>query len=122
MYHIQEDKINDETDDFISSRYVSSSESCYRIFHFAMQKQYPSITRLAVHLENEQLCSFSPDDDIDDVLENSKKTTLTEWFEMNKKYPEARKLKYFNFTDEYVWYVGLNKWLPRKSGKLYTII
>lgn len=110
------DKVVDETENFISSRYVSSSESCYRIFHFAMQRQDPSITRLAVHLENEQSCTFGADDDIEDVLEKSTKTTLTEWFEMNKNYPAARELKYFNFTDKYVWYQSLNKWLPRKRG------
>ena len=47
MCEIQADGVIDETDNYISTRNVSSSESCYRIFHFAFQKQSPSITRLA---------------------------------------------------------------------------
>ena len=115
MCEIQADEVIDETDNYISTRYVSSSESCYRIFHFALQKQSPSITRLAVHLENEQLCTFDEADDIEDVLEKSTKSTLTEWFEMNKRFPETRYLKYFNFTDKYVWYKGLN------IGRMYFV-
>ena len=50
-----------------------------------MHKQFPSVTRLQVHLENEQLCLYDEcEENVDEVLENNQRTTLTESFEMNK--------------------------------------
>jgi hypothetical protein len=81
-----------------------------------MQKQSPSITRLSVHLPNQQMCSYGIDDEIDNILEKSQHTTLTRWFETNKKNSATRNLKYINFTDKYVWSEALNNWTKRKRG------
>ena len=49
-----------------------------------MQNQYPSVYPLTVHLENEQPIYFTDNTIIEDSLNNSKSTTLTEWFETKK--------------------------------------
>ena len=46
--------VSDEITQYTESRYISASEACWRIFHFGMQSQYPTVYPLAVHLENEQ--------------------------------------------------------------------
>lgn len=50
-----------------------------------MKHQYPNVYPLSVHLENEQSIYFEDNSNIQETLENSKKTKLTEWFEMNKR-------------------------------------
>ena len=111
----------------MESRYISASEACWRIFHFGMHRQYPSITRLAVHLENEQLCYFNDEDDdnLEDILDKSSCTTLTEWFKTNRENPETRYLKYMNFCDMYVWNKSIKKWTLRQKsnsiGRMYFV-
>jgi hypothetical protein len=72
----------DEISQYQESRYISAAESCWRIFH--LQNQYPNVYQLSVHLENEQNVYFADNNDIDIALERAKRTTLTEWFSMNK--------------------------------------
>ena len=38
----------DEISNFLDARYISASESCWRIFHFPLHDQFPSIQRLTV--------------------------------------------------------------------------
>jgi len=81
-----------------------------------MHRQYPSITRLPVHLEDQQTCYYDEDEeDAQDVLERCGRTPLTEWFRINDKYPETRHLKYMNFTDHYVWNKNLKTWTKRQE-------
>jgi hypothetical protein len=55
IHGIQNDEIEDEVVNFQESIYISSSEACWRIFQFEMHRNYPNITRLAVHLKNLQI-------------------------------------------------------------------
>ena len=80
-----------------------------------MQKQYPSVYALSVHLENEQNIYFHDDDEIEQTVNRSKNTTLTEWFLMNKYHPETKYLKYSDFSDKYVWNKETKKWTSRKK-------
>jgi hypothetical protein len=82
-----------------------------------MHKQHPSITRLAVHLKNEQLCYYEEDEDnVEKILERSNQTTLTEWFKTNTNCVETRNLKYIDFTDKYTWNKPSKQWTKRKQG------
>ena len=109
MYHI------DEISHYQESRYISAAESCWRIFHFGLQNQYPSVYQLAVHLENEQNVYFGENDDVNHTLDRAKRTTLTEWFSMNTKHIETRNLKYSYFSDKYVWNKDTKNWTQRKK-------
>jgi hypothetical protein len=44
-----------EISQYQESIYISAAESCWRIFHFSLQNQYPNVYQLSVHLENEQI-------------------------------------------------------------------
>ena len=81
-----------------------------------MHRQYPSITRLPVHLENQQTCYYGEDENnAQDVLDRCGRTPLTEWFKINSQCPETRHLKYMNFTDFYVWNKNLKTWTKRQE-------
>ena len=80
-----------------------------------MQNQYPSVYPLSVHLENEQPLFFMDNTNIEDSLNNSKSTTLTEWFETNIICADGRHLKYPDFCDKFVWNKSQKKWTKRKK-------
>jgi hypothetical protein len=44
---------NDEIRQYISGRYISASESIWRLMEFNVHKKSPTITRLAIHLEGQ---------------------------------------------------------------------
>ncbi|CAN0924936.1 ATP-dependent DNA helicase PIF1 [Linum grandiflorum] len=44
------------------------------------------------------------------------KTTLTEWFTLNRTYPSAKKLTYAEIPEKFVWDKQCSQWLPRKQG------
>jgi hypothetical protein len=71
-----------------------------------MHKESPPVTRLPVHLEDEQLVYFNPDDNANDVIErgSSRHTALTAWFKKNQDDPDARTVLYQDFPRKY-WYV-----------------
>ena len=125
----------DEITQYQDARYLSSSESCWRIFHYCLHQQYPAVVRLASHLENEQICYFRENisnDDLISVLEKSKQTTLTEWFVTNKIafnklketnlsnsdrefYQKTLQSKYLDFSELYCWNKSKKKWTKRKQ-------
>ena len=94
-----------EIKEYLDCRYVSAIESCWRIFEFSLQHQYPSVQKLQYHLPGEQLVIFSDRDDLFDVANepDAQKTMLTMWFEANKEFPAARQITYLKFPTQWVW-------------------
>ncbi|CAN0827162.1 hypothetical protein LINGRAHAP2_LOCUS908 [Linum grandiflorum] len=44
------------------------------------------------------------------------KTMLTEWFQLNRSYPSARKYTYSDIPQAFVWDKQCTQWTPRKKG------
>jgi predicted O-linked N-acetylglucosamine transferase (SPINDLY family) len=68
---------NDEIKKYLDSRYVSSSEAYRRINGFKMHDEYPKVTKLQVHLPNEQCVTFNNKQKPDEILKKNTDTTLT---------------------------------------------
>ena len=83
-----------------------------------MHAQSPTVYRLPVHLEDQQLIYYNPDDNPDDVMERgaTKETPLTAWFKINQSNPQARNTTYQNFPKTWVYEKRLNIWKPRQRG------
>ena len=115
---ISGDQQRDEIKEYLDARYISAAESCWHIFEFSMHSESPTVYRLPVHLENQQLIYYNADDDIDEVLgrETLKKTPLTAWFEANHIHPEARNTAYQDFPANWVYVKKTKKWKPRERG------
>ena len=73
----------DEVQQYIDARWVCAPEACWKIFAFPMYRMYPAVFRLQIHLPDRQQVRFRPHEPIANVLEQSKKTMLTEFFYMN---------------------------------------
>jgi hypothetical protein len=114
----QDDQNRDEVKEYLDARYIGSVESCYHILEFVMHAEKPTIYRLPVHLEDQQLVYFNPEDNPDDILERgaTKDTPLTAWFKINESNPEARNTTYQNFPQSWVYIKKTKKWKPREKG------
>ena len=58
------DQERDEITEYLNGQYIGSVESCWHIFEFAMHAESPTVYRLPVHLEDQQMVYFDPDDNI----------------------------------------------------------
>ena len=115
---LQDDQNRDEIKEYLDARYIGSVESCHHIFEFSMHAAEPTVYRLPVHLEDQQLVYFNADANINDVLGNgvTKETPLTAWFKINQTNPQARETTYQNFPWTWVYDNKIKKWKPRQKG------
>src|SRR5882762_8566521 len=51
----------DEIKDYIDAHYVGPAEACWHIFECHMHQELPTVYRLSVHLENQQMVYFQED-------------------------------------------------------------
>ena len=70
---LADDQNCDEIKEYVDARYIGSVESCWDMFEFPMHALKPTVYRLPVHLEDQQLVYYNPDDNPDDVLERGAK-------------------------------------------------
>ncbi|MDQ1532072.1 MAG: hypothetical protein QOE37_2177 [Microbacteriaceae bacterium] len=85
-----------------------------------MHAESPTVYSLVVHEPDMQLVYYNPDDLLDEVVDrdSAKKTTLTAWFEANRRYPAARQTTYQNFPQTWTYGKDTKKWHPRKQGSV----
>ncbi|XP_074560285.1 uncharacterized protein LOC141816402 [Curcuma longa] len=110
----------DEIKEFQDARWVGPSEAMWRIFAFKLNQVNPTVYTLQVHLDGQQFVSFSKSSDLVMLAENShfSRTTLTEFFWMNKQNKKAQDLKllYKEFPKYFVWCGKTRTWFERKRG------
>ena len=105
------DKEKNEIKAFENGRYYCSTQSCHRIFGFAIVYRSPMVMKLQLHLPNEQSVLFEEDDDPQVVLDKFSKTHLTQFFETNRTDVRAHDVLYPDFPKYYTWETkGGKKW------------
>ncbi|KAJ3858097.1 hypothetical protein EV359DRAFT_88275, partial [Lentinula novae-zelandiae] len=78
---------NDEIQQHIDSRYVSTSEAVWWLFHYWMHEEKPNVVRLPVHTEGGHFVVFNPELNApNEILENAaaKNSKLEAYFKLNK--------------------------------------
>jgi len=107
-----------EIKEYLDARYISAIESCWHIFEFPMHGEQPTVYKLAVHLPDQQLVYYDPDDALDEIVdrESSSHTTLTAWFDANRNYEAARQTTYQDFPQKWVYDKKKKRWTPRQRG------
>ena len=117
----------DEVQLYLDARYVSSIEAYARSMGWATHRvrsllsqstmsltliqEFPPVSQLQVHLENEQCVTFKPNGRLGNIKKDSQ---LMGFFKANKKYPDARMLYYHEFPSRFVWKKDLGEWVPRQ--------
>ncbi|CDF36122.1 unnamed protein product [Chondrus crispus] len=118
----------DEISNFQDARYVSASESAWRLFSFDIVDRNPPVVRLAVHLPNHHTVYFEEGREQEAALRPATGTKLTEWFKANEKYPSARHIRYHKFPKYFTWKTRTKSWTYDFSGtganvvgRIYTV-
>lgn len=110
--------INDEVQQFLNCRYISSCEVSWRALRFPIHHHSPSVQRLSFHLPNKQPVVYRENQDITTLLDNPRvlESQFLLWMEMNKQDSSARKLTFSEFPTKYVFLKLDRKWKLRKRG------
>jgi hypothetical protein len=96
----------DEIKMYQEGRYISSSEAVWRCLAFSMHSNAPAVLRLAVHLEDEHTVTFDEMEDMAEVAEQTRVTTLTGWLAYNggkDHNDQCRLVSYAAFPEGYTW-------------------
>ena len=105
-----------EIEAHLSGRLLSCSEAVWRILGLKLHKEWPPITRLGVHLPDEQSVIFDPTADSNEIqmVANASTSTLLQWFILNQTDAAARQWLYTEIPEHYCF--GLDKkWMPRQQ-------
>ncbi|GJY00787.1 helicase [Tanacetum coccineum] len=107
----------DEIKNYLNCRYLAPCEAVWRLFSFDIHYSYPSVMKLNYHLEDQQAITLRDSQNLPALLdrEELKITMFTEWFELNKRDPEARGLTYAEIPQYYVWHDDAKVWKKRKQ-------
>ncbi|XP_044005604.1 uncharacterized protein LOC122850538 [Aphidius gifuensis] len=119
----------DEIVNHIETRYVSPVEACDRIYGRPLQEKSHSITRLPVHLSNQQTITLNDEAEETMRMIMNQQTMLMDYFALNQRDPMARIYTYAEIPEHYVFKKGSGKngiWKPRKQqfnviGRMYSI-
>jgi hypothetical protein len=114
-----DDEYVDEIQQYYDCRFLTPSESIWRIFAFKIHTRDPAVVRLTFHDEGKQTIVFKDSSDLNSVLRHNrhKDTMFLAWMEANKRYPQGRHLTYGQFPYAFT-YNNNNRrfWKPRKRG------
>ena len=86
----------DEITKFLDCRYISASESIWKIYGFNIHGKSHTVMKLACHLESEQSVLMEEGEELKALLAGEPETTLTAFFKKNYEDPDARETFYFN--------------------------
>ena len=103
----------DEISSYVDARYVSASESIWRILGFPLHDECPKVFPLAIHLPDQRIVTFGADDELSNVINKNMNTHLTSWFNTNKSDVNSRSLLYSEFPKHFTWEATKKIWKPR---------
>jgi len=95
----------DEVKQYLSCRYISPAEACWRISEFPTNERFPPVIHLAVHLDGQDEVFFDEDispKQLQNVLDR-KDSTLTAFFKYNAEHPKARTVLYNDFPSRFTY-------------------
>lgn len=95
----------DEVKNYLSCRYVSSAEACWRIFEFPIHHKEPIVQRLFFHLEDEQEVRFRDDEALPEILGKIRPdgTMFIQWLLNNRRDESGRDLTFVRYPTRYRW-------------------
>jgi hypothetical protein len=91
----------DEIKLFMDARCVTPLEAAYQLYGFSLYQMYPPILQLTVHLPGMHMVAYNEREDLCNVInhEQSQKSMLTEYFQMNNVDPFAHSFLYREFPE-----------------------
>ncbi|SGY53294.1 BQ5605_C006g03744 [Microbotryum silenes-dioicae] len=126
LFTVEAGPPRNEVKDFLNARYVCAPEAMHRLFQYQMHGQKPAVTRLALHLPNEQQVRFDPEDG-PPTTAAPPETTLTAFVKLCATVPPVPKtqnLLYIDVPRSFRWDLNNRAWQERKRntpaiGRMY---
>ena len=127
--------IKNEVEEYQNKRYVSAAEAAWRLRGNEICEQSPPITRLQIHLPEQQLIYFDENKKSESrelLIEKNERTKLTAFFELCNTDKFAQSLLYRNVPEYCTWDTEQRKWnirkrnmkgsgIPDSVGRIYSI-
>eukprot|EP00112_Aurelia_sp_Birch-Aquarium-sp1_P020718 Seg540.7 transcript_id=Seg540.7/GoldUCD/mRNA.D3Y31 product="ATP-dependent DNA helicase PIF1" protein_id=Seg540.7/GoldUCD/D3Y31 len=111
---------HDEILEYLNAQYLGPHEAYFKINGHTLHHMSHSVERLAVHLPLQQNVYFREGQE-ERALEINQNTTLTAWFELNNRDPEAREYLYHDIPEHYTLDRRAKKWKKRqRAAKIYS--
>ncbi|KAM5554594.1 hypothetical protein ABKV19_022807 [Rosa sericea] len=118
----------DEISKYLDARWICAPEALWKLFTFPMNRIYPSVERLQIHLPNRHQVRYYSHTPIREILEEptNSMTMLTQFFQMNSISEFARLWLYREFPQHFRWLGSQRTWQRRVStqkviGRIYTV-
>jgi hypothetical protein len=114
----QDDSCVDEIKQYYDCRFLSPSESMWRIFGFKIHNRSPAVVRLTFHDEGKQSIVFKDSSYLSNVLKynKDKQTMFMAWMDSNADYPHGRHLTYGQYPSMFTYDSDGKFWKPRQRG------
>nr|XP_051207578.1 uncharacterized protein LOC127323481 [Lolium perenne] len=95
--------IINEIRQYRDARFVSPPDAMYRIYGYKLFGVSPSVLQLQLHLPNMNPVAFNACENLEDVVArpSSSKSMLTEYFEMNRKFPADTEMVVRRVSEHY---------------------
>ncbi|KAG2192871.1 hypothetical protein INT47_006043 [Mucor saturninus] len=120
---VNDDDDLDEISNWLSVRYVSTIEACWRIMGKRTHSCQPAIKRLAVHLQNQQNVTFSEGANNSEIQRAmDRDTTLMAYFKLNATDADARSVFYNDIPAHYIQDPKTYLWKKRQNNQKFTQI
>uniref|UniRef100_A0A4Y0BJ30 Helitron_like_N domain-containing protein n=1 Tax=Anopheles funestus TaxID=62324 RepID=A0A4Y0BJ30_ANOFN len=125
---------NDEIQQFIDARYLSPTDSCWRIMRFELQAKTHTVVTLPIHLENQQYVFYRANENLSCALNRGKRTMLTQFFLLAANDDFAKTLLYHDVPMYYrygeptarqrqPWHeLGTKQWIRRIRTSHKTVV
>ncbi len=109
----KKDITHDEVERHHNSKYIPASKAYWRLYEFKMANIYPPVYKLPLHLENQQLVYFQPEEAVKMASQPPPVTKLTAYFQLNQKSADSHHILYPDIYKYYVW--KNNQWVKRSK-------
>ena len=106
----------DEVARFQDCRYISASESAWKLLNQPIHGRSHAVMKLHCHLDHEQAVVFEEGSALEALERGEPDTTLTGWFKMNTENNEAKTTLYPDFPKKFTWSTTDRKWSIRKKA------
>ena len=110
----EKDISNDEVEQYVNARYIGASEAYWRLYEFPISQRYPTVEKLPLHLENEQVVLFEPETARTTTEKSPPATKLTAYFQLNQVDEGARQVLYPDIYQFYIYNQQNKTWTKRK--------
>ena len=105
----------DEVAKFQDCRYLSASESAWKLLNHPIHGKSHAVMKLVCHLEHEQSVIFEEGAAVEALQAGEPDTHLTAWFQTNQIDENARSVLYPDFPKKYTWDKSQREWKIRKQ-------